>query len=134
MRTAFVVTAIVYISSLLLSGCSVPQLPFIYRPALEQGTVLSADKVKQLRPGMTPQQVQFLLGTPTIQDPFHTNRWDYVYLHDPRNGAPPTKRQLTLFFDESNHLQAARGYALPSESPLLQRAPESTKPRQSAHR
>lgn len=128
MRTAFMVTTVVYITSLLLSGCSVSQLPFVYRPALEQGTVLSADKIKQLRPGMTPQQVQFLLGTPTIQDPFHTNRWDYVYLRDPRNGAPPVQHQLTLFFDDSNHLQAAQGYALPPTSPLLRRDSE-TKPR-----
>lgn len=118
MRTALITTALLYISFPLLSGCSVSQLPFVYRPALEQGTVLSVDKIALLRPGMTPQQVQFLLGTPTIQDPFHARRWDYVYLHDPKNGGPLVQHHLTLFFDDGNHLQAAQGYALPPESPL----------------
>lgn len=124
MRTALSLASLLYITFLLLLGCSASQLPFIYRPVLEQGTVLDEDKIKQLRPGMTPQQVRFLLGTPTIQDPFHNNRWDYVYLNDPRNGEATIQHRLTLFFDGSNRLQAAQGYALPPESPLRRRRSE----------
>lgn len=118
MHTALITTALLYIGFLLLSGCSVSQLPFVYHPDQEQGTVLSKDKIALLRPGMTPQQVQFLLGTPTIQDPFHAKRWDYVYLGDPKDGEPSERHRLTLFFDDGNHLQAAQGYALPPASPL----------------
>lgn len=118
MRTALITTLLVYINILSLSGCSLSQLPFVYNPALEQGTVLNKDQVARLRPGMTPQQVQFLLGTPTILDPFHANRWDYVYLFDPRNGEPPVRHRLTLFFDASHHLQAAQGDVLPADSAL----------------
>ena len=124
MRTALIITALLYITFPALSGCSVSQLPFVYRPDLEQGTVLSADKIALLRPGMTLQQVQFLLGTPTIQDPFHAKRWDYVYLRDSHDGESPVQHRLTLFFDDNNRLQAAQGYALPPESPLRRRPEE----------
>ena len=30
-------------------------------------------------PGLSKEQVEFLLGTPTIIDTFHTERWDYIY-------------------------------------------------------
>lgn len=123
MRTVLIATVLLYTIFLLLSGCSLSQLPFVYRPAVEQGTVLSEDKIALLRPGMTSQQVEFLLGTPTIQDPFHTHRWDYVYLRDPRDGGPLVQHRLTLFFDQSHHLETARGYALPPES-ALRRGPE----------
>ncbi|MDN5869365.1 MAG: outer membrane protein assembly factor BamE [Nitrococcus sp.] len=123
MRTTLISTALLYTIFLPLSGCSLSQLPFVYRPALEQGTVLSKEKIAKLRPGMTPQQVKFLLGTPTIQDPFHAHRWDYVYLRDPRDGGPLVEHRLTLFFDQSQHLEAARGYALPPES-ALRRGPQ----------
>jgi outer membrane protein assembly factor BamE len=33
----------------------------------------------KLKPGMTPAQVRFILGTPLVVDPFHKDRWDYVY-------------------------------------------------------
>lgn len=118
MRTALTLVALLYITFLFLLGCSTSQLPFLYRPDMEQGTVLEEEKVKQLRPGMTPQQVRFLLGTPTIQDPFHNNRWDYVYMNDPRDGEATVQHRLTLFFDAADHLQAAQGYAIPPDSPL----------------
>ena len=43
---------------------------------------------------MTKQQVQALLGTPSIADPFHHDRWDYVasertQSHRPRRGQGP---------------------------------------------
>lgn len=122
MRTALITTASLYITFLLLSGCSVSQLPFVYHPPLQQGTILDKDKVALLRPGMTPQQVEFLLGAPTIQDPFHAKRWDYVYLYEP-NGKRAVWHRLTLFFDDSQRLQAAQGYELPATSPL-RRGPE----------
>ena len=28
--------------------------------------------------GMTREQVAYVLGTPTVSDPFHADRWDYV--------------------------------------------------------
>ena len=91
-------------------------IPFLYRQQLQQGNVLPEEAVAALEPGMSQRQVRFLLGTPTIDDPFHTGRWDYVYiLREP--GEEPVRRRLTLFFEE-DRLVGADGSALPDGSVL----------------
>jgi outer membrane protein assembly factor BamE len=55
----------------------------VYRPDIKQGNFLRPDMVEQVKPGMTEAQVRFVLGPPMIKDPFHANRWDYVYYNDP---------------------------------------------------
>ena len=48
---------------------------------------------------MTRSQVRFLLGTPLVDDPFHRNRWDYVYyIRVGRQDATFT-RWVTIHFD-----------------------------------
>ncbi len=93
------------IASLLTAACSqdpvVNRLPWVYRIEVQQGNVISQDAVDRLRPRMTRRQVQFVMGTPMIADPFHANRWDYVYLYDPGSGkGEPALERLTLFFEE----------------------------------
>ncbi len=71
-----------------------------YRPDVQQGNVLEPEAVARIRPGMTRDQVRFVLGTPLIQDPFHPDRWDYVYLFIDRTGDQHSSRaRLTLFFE-----------------------------------
>lgn len=79
------------ISPLWSGGCSV------YKVDVQQGNTLEADQVQQLRTGMTKQQVLFLLGTPLVQDPFHQQRWDYVYSFKP-GGGELSSQHLTLYF------------------------------------
>ncbi|MCH7853874.1 MAG: outer membrane protein assembly factor BamE [Proteobacteria bacterium] len=55
-----------------LSGC-------VYQPPMSQGNLLKQEDLDQVEVGMTRSQVRFLLGTPMIDDPFHKDRWDYVY-------------------------------------------------------
>ena len=47
---------------------------------------------------MSRNQVQLLLGSPLLTDPFHANRWDYVYTFEEGHG-PMEERRLTLFFE-----------------------------------
>jgi outer membrane protein assembly factor BamE len=47
---------------------------------------------------MSKRQVQFLLGTPLLTDPFHSNRWDYVYSLQ-KDGELVQERHLSLFFE-----------------------------------
>ena len=61
-----------------LSGCS-SIFPGVYKIDIQQGNQLKDESVDQLRTGMSQRQVVYLLGSPTLQDPFHPNRWDYVY-------------------------------------------------------
>lgn len=78
-------------TSALTVGCS------IHRIEIQQGNVLDEDAVAKVQIGMTKTQVQFLLGTPLIADPFHRDRWDYFF--SKRQGDKISEqRHLALFF------------------------------------
>jgi outer membrane protein assembly factor BamE len=102
----------------LAGGCSVDSLPFVYKPDIHQGTILSQQAVDQLRAGMTRQQVQFLLGSPSLVDPFHPDRWDYVEAKKP-GGEDLRSRRVTVFFQQ-DRLAAVEGDLLPQD-PALRR-------------
>ena len=71
-----------------------------YRMDVEQGNVVTPEQRMQLQLGMNRREAQFVLGSPLIKDPFHSNRWDYVY--SLRDGASGTTNQqrLSLFFED----------------------------------
>ena len=77
----------------LATGCGL-----IYKTDINQGNLLDERTVEQLEIGMTKRQVQVLMGTPSIQSPFHQSRWDYTASISRRGGAPEI-RTLTLTFD-----------------------------------
>jgi len=54
-------------------------LPKIYKIDIQQGNEITSEMLMTLKPGMTKPQVRFILGTPLIQDTFHSERWDYIY-------------------------------------------------------
>jgi outer membrane protein assembly factor BamE len=51
----------------------------VYRMDIPQGNRIDANKMQQLEIGMTRKQVEFLLGTPAINDPYHSNEAYYIY-------------------------------------------------------
>lgn len=69
----------------------------IHKVDVEQGNVITQDMVNQLRPGMTSDQVQFIMGHPVLVETFENNRADYVYTFQP-NGGRITKKRVTLLF------------------------------------
>lgn len=78
---------------LVLGGCL-----SVYKMDVQQGNVITQEMVDQLKPGMTRSQVRFVLGTPLVSDPFHPERWDYLY-HFRRGGAPEAEsHRLTVIF------------------------------------
>ncbi len=68
-----------------------------YKPDVQQGNTFDDKQVAQLKVGMTPQQVTFIMGTALLKDPFHKNRWDYVYTFA-KNQGKAERRLLTLYF------------------------------------
>jgi outer membrane protein assembly factor BamE len=87
--------------ALAAAGCNyVPRIPGItpYRMEIQQGNFVSQDMVAQLKPGMTKDQVRFVLGTPMVTDIFHPDRWDYVYWREASNGNRE-QRKLTVLFE-----------------------------------
>lgn len=85
-------TVILCLASLAGAGCSV------HRIEIQQGNIIEPEAREKLATGMTRKQVQFLLGTPMIADPFHRDRWDYLFYL--RQGEQvKTHTQLTLLFE-----------------------------------
>ncbi len=90
------------IAALTLAACSFPRM---HRVTVQQGNVITQEMVDQLSPGMTREQVAFVMGEPVIRNPFNADRWDYVYsMHIP--GTPTAIVRMSLFFsgDELSHL------------------------------
>lgn len=76
-----------------LSGCQL-----IYKLPTRQGNVIEQKDLDKLKPGMTRDQVKFVMGTPLAATPFRTDRWDYVgYYKSPRGEV--TQRTVTIFFE-----------------------------------
>lgn len=78
------------------SGCSWQTLG-VYKLDINQGNYITQDQVERLKVGLTRQQVRVVLGTPLLSDPFHANRWDYVYAFE-RQGKLLEERRLTVYF------------------------------------
>lgn len=75
-----------------LSGC------ILYRQDVQQGNIVTQEALSQLYPGMSAQQVRYILGNPVLSHSFDVNRWDYIYTF--RTGACPTEvKRLTLYFE-----------------------------------
>lgn len=95
----------------LLAGCGSWSNPIDrikpHKIDIPQGNVLQQDMLDKLKPGMTPSQVRFILGTPLIVDPFHSNRWDYVYRLE-KEGKLVENRRITVIF-ENDRLKALQG-------------------------
>ncbi|HEX9625493.1 MAG TPA: outer membrane protein assembly factor BamE [Acidiferrobacterales bacterium] len=76
----------------LLGGCI-----SLYKADVQQGNMVTAEMLENLKLGMTPRQVRFLLGTPLIRDPFHPSRWDYPYTLE-LAGKLKERRHVAVFF------------------------------------
>ncbi|HKJ08690.1 MAG TPA: outer membrane protein assembly factor BamE [Gammaproteobacteria bacterium] len=92
-------------ASLVLAGCS--SFPLVHHIDIQQGNVITQDMVNRLRPGMSKQQVRFVMGKPLLLDAFHPERWDYVYYNKPGYGKTEEKH-VALFF-KGNKLERIAG-------------------------
>jgi outer membrane protein assembly factor BamE len=72
----------------------------VYRANISQGNLIKQEDLDQVEIGMTQNQVRFLLGTPMINDPFHTDRWDYVYYLKVGREDAGFKRWVSVFFED----------------------------------
>jgi len=95
-------------ASLLAGGC-------VYQAALSQGNLLNQEYIDQVEVGMTRGQVRFLLGTPMIDDPFHENRWDYIYYLRIGRQKATFKRWISIEFDGDNVTEINKDQELRSD-------------------
>lgn len=91
----------------------------VYRPDIQQGNFISKEMVAQLKVGMTPEQVRFVLGTPLLTDLFHETRWDYPFRIRKGDGEITSSR-VVIFFKEGR-VSHFEGGDLPEENDYLLR-------------
>jgi outer membrane protein assembly factor BamE len=69
-----------------------------YRLNIPQGNYVDQQMLSQVKPGMTREQVRFVLGSPLLTDVFHPQRWDYVFRFLYASGEADLRR-VTVHFD-----------------------------------
>lgn len=129
-----------------LAACSNVKMPDVasaitpYRIDIRQGNYITQEMVAQLKPGMTRDQVRFLLGTPLVADIFHADRWDYIYSFKPGRGETQLRRFAVYFEDgklarvagdvvgaEPGEAEAAAAEAASARSRVIEIAPVAEK-------
>ncbi|OOS01572.1 outer membrane protein assembly factor BamE [Canicola haemoglobinophilus] len=86
------------ILGLSVTACSSVQ-KVVYRIDVPQGNYLESATVEQVKAGMHAQQVQYLLGTPMLIDPFNNQTWYYVFLQQKAYNAPE-QHTFVVNFDQ----------------------------------
>lgn len=98
--------------ALLQAGCASREqstdsfLGFItpYRIDIVQGNAVTKEQVAAIKPGMTREQVQAILGTPMLADPFRAERWDYPFSLR-RPGTAVQRRTVVAYFTKAGTLE-----------------------------
>ncbi|MDY3331190.1 MAG: outer membrane protein assembly factor BamE [Pelistega sp.] len=99
-----------------LTACTSGKWGFPYRAPVQQGNWVTAEQVSLLQAGMSPEQVRYALGTPTLTNVFHPNRWDYHYYFKPGYG-DPVLRKFVVWFDNNGLLSRWEGDPQPDFQP-----------------
>ena len=94
---------LIFISLCLLCACSRSydggfNAPLLHKIDIQQGNVVDQEMLDQLKPGMDKKQVKFIMGTPVLIDPFHNERWEYIYSFQ-EGGTVREQRHITLHFE-----------------------------------
>ncbi|EXF43452.1 outer membrane lipoprotein OmlA [Pseudomonas sp. BAY1663] len=111
-NTKLMLASLTFVGLFALAGCS---FPGVYKVDIQQGNVVTQDMIDQLRPGMTRQQVRFIMGNPLITDTFHANRWDYLYSIQP-GGSQRQQERVSLVFNSADQLVGLAGDFMPGVS------------------
>jgi len=118
--------ALAAMAALLLASCGSARLPVPsitpYRIEIQQGNFVSQEMASQLKPGMSKDQVRFVMGTPLITDSFHADRWDYVFRRQKANSRELEQRRLAVFFEDGK-LRSVDGDIAPAAKPVDAPAP-----------
>jgi outer membrane protein assembly factor BamE len=120
-------------AALLLASCGSAGLPVPdikpYRIEIQQGNFVSQEMVSKLKPGMSKDQVRFVLGTPLITDSFHAERWDYVFRRQRANSDALEHRKIAVFFEDGK-LKRIEGDVKEAPTEAAAAAPAAAEPPQ----
>ena len=104
-----------------VGGCSLSQLklpelkiPRVYKLSVQQGNVITQEMVDRLKPGMTRNQVEFVMGKPVLGDPFNDNQWVYIYTLEVPDYFNQVFKMVLAFEDDT--LATISGDYIPQEA------------------
>ena len=86
--------ALALLIAMATAGCGM-----LYKQPIYQGNLIEKSAIDQLQVGMDKQQVLTLLGTPSIADPFHHQRWDYTATERTDRRGRTEVKNMTLWFE-----------------------------------
>ena len=105
------VGGLVLLAALFCTGCA---LIGVHPVAIQQGNIITQAMVDQLKPGITREQVAYIMGEPVLRNTFDDDRWDYVYTVDVPNTY--SARMLVSLFFENDVLMYITGDMAPSSA------------------
>jgi len=70
------------------------------RRIVQQGNLLPEKKIKQLKPGMSKEEVAIFMGTSLLSPTFNNDRWDYAYTWRKGNHSNQI-RHVSLYFSNN---------------------------------
>jgi outer membrane protein assembly factor BamE len=109
---------LVAVVALSTAGCGI-----IYKQPIYQGNLIKKSAVDQLQVGQSKQAVEALLGTPSIPDPFHAERWDYTSTQRVDRLAHVEKKNFTVFFEQDRVVRWEGDYFADQDLELAKAAP-----------
>jgi outer membrane protein assembly factor BamE len=97
---------LVVVMSISLFGCA-------HQMTIQQGVQLQQEQINELKPGMTQAQVEYVLGTPNLIDPYHPNTWYYIYTNK-INRDPMTQQKFVVYFKNNQLIKATGDFVIPA--------------------
>jgi outer membrane protein assembly factor BamE len=85
-----------------------------YRVEVVQGNVVTREQLAAVKVGTQRSRVREVLGSPLIADPFHAERWDYMFVIR-RPGTEPQQRSVVVLFEGDAVKEVKAPPDLPSE-------------------
>ena len=113
----------IYVAFLAFSvgGCSLSQLklpelkiPRVYKLSVQQGNVITQEMGDRLKPAMTRNQVEFVMGKPVLGDPFNDDQWVYIYTLEVPDYFNQVFKMVLAFEDDT--LATISGDYIPQEA------------------
>ncbi len=98
------------------AGCGM-----LYKQPIYQGNLIEKDAIDQLQVGMDKQQVLTLLGSPSIADPFHHQRWDYTATQRTNRRGHTEVKNMTLWFENDSLVKWDGEYFAEQDKELSER-------------
>lgn len=84
---------------LLVAGCSNLRFPGVYRIDIPQGNFVTPEMLDELRPGMSREEVRFVLGPPALRSPFSPDKWYYLLDYEPGKGET-VEQEIVVHFED----------------------------------